>query len=141
MCSPSWTLLPPPSPHHPSGSSQCTSPKHPASCIEPGLALFLSTLPFNGDGYIQICHFSFRHVIVLFKSYLHLWKWSPKSYRADPLEKEMATHFSILAWEIPWTEEPGELQFWGSKSRTQLKRLSTISYPFNCISKGMLCLR
>ena len=38
MCSPSWTLLPPPSPFHPSGSSQCTSPKHPASCIEPGLA-------------------------------------------------------------------------------------------------------
>ena len=37
-CSPSWTLLPPPSPYPPSGSSQCTSPKHPASCIEPGLA-------------------------------------------------------------------------------------------------------
>ena len=36
--SPSWTLLPPPSPYHPSGSSQCTSPKHPVSCIEPGLA-------------------------------------------------------------------------------------------------------
>ena len=34
-CSPSWTPLPPPSPYHPSGSSQCTSPKHPASCIEP----------------------------------------------------------------------------------------------------------
>ena len=31
------TLLPPPSPYHPSGSSQCTSPKHPVSCIEPGL--------------------------------------------------------------------------------------------------------
>ena len=28
----------------------------------------------------------------------------------DPLEKEMATHFSILAWEIPWTVEPGSLQ-------------------------------
>ena len=28
----------------------------------------------------------------------------------DPLEKEMATHPSILAWEIPWTEEPGRLQ-------------------------------
>ena len=27
----------------------------------------------------------------------------------DPLEKEMATHFSILAWKIPWTEEPGGL--------------------------------
>ena len=38
MCSPSWTLFPPPSPYHPSGSSQCTSPKHPVSCIEPGLA-------------------------------------------------------------------------------------------------------
>ena len=38
MCSPSWTLLPPPSPFHPYGSSQCTSPKHPVSCIEPGLA-------------------------------------------------------------------------------------------------------
>ena len=28
----------------------------------------------------------------------------------DPMEKEMATHFSILAWEIPWTEDPGRLQ-------------------------------
>ena len=37
-CSPSWTLLLPPSPYHPSGSSQCTSPKHPVSCVEPGLA-------------------------------------------------------------------------------------------------------
>ena len=38
MCSPSWTLLPPLSPFHPSGSSQCTSPKHPVSCIKPGLS-------------------------------------------------------------------------------------------------------
>ena len=38
-CSPSWTPLLPPSPNHPSGSSQCTSPKHPVSCIEPGLAI------------------------------------------------------------------------------------------------------
>ena len=38
-CSPSWTALPPPSPYHPSGSSQCTSPKLPVSCIEPGLAI------------------------------------------------------------------------------------------------------
>ena len=30
--------------------------------------------------------------------------------REDPLEKEIATHSSILAWEIPWTEEPGGLQ-------------------------------
>ena len=31
----------------------------------------------------------------------------------DPLEKEVATHFSILAWKIPWTEEPGGLQSMG----------------------------
>ena len=39
MCSPSWTPLPPPSPSHLSGSSQCTGPEHPVSCIEPGLAV------------------------------------------------------------------------------------------------------
>ena len=37
----------------------------------------------------------------------------------DPLEKEMATRSSIIAWEIPWTEEPGGLQTMGwQKSRT-----------------------
>ena len=33
----------------------------------------------------------------------------------DPLEKEMATHSSILVWKIPWTEEPGQLQAMGSQ--------------------------
>ena len=33
----------------------------------------------------------------------------------DPLEQEMATHFSILAWRIPWTEQPGGLQPMGSQ--------------------------
>ena len=33
----------------------------------------------------------------------------------DPLEKEMATHSSILTWEIPWTEEPDKLQSMGSE--------------------------
>ena len=41
--------------------------------------------------------------------------------REDPLEESVATHSSILAWRIPWTEEPGGLQSVGSqKSRTQL---------------------
>ena len=39
MCSQSWTPLPTPSPSHPSGLSQCTSPEHPVSCIKPGLAI------------------------------------------------------------------------------------------------------
>ena len=39
----------------------------------------------------------------------------------DPLEKEMATHSNILAWKIPWTEEPGRLQSMGvTKSQTRL---------------------
>ena len=38
----------------------------------------------------------------------------------DPLEKEMATYFSILAWRIPWTEEPVRLQSMGLQSQTQL---------------------
>ena len=38
----------------------------------------------------------------------------------DPLEEEMATHSSILAWRIPWTEEPGGLQSTGLQSQTQL---------------------
>ena len=41
----------------------------------------------------------------------------------DPLEKGMATHSSIPAWEISWTEEPGGLQSIESQSRTRLKQL------------------
>ena len=42
MCSPSWNPLPTPSPSHPSGSSQCTSPQYPVSFIEPGLAILFA---------------------------------------------------------------------------------------------------
>ena len=41
--------------------------------------------------------------------------WVRSLGREDPLEKEMATHSSILAWRIPWTEEPGGLQSMGSQ--------------------------
>ena len=41
--------------------------------------------------------------------------WVRPLGQKDPLEKEMATHSSILAWKIPWTEEPGGLQFLGSQ--------------------------
>ena len=39
----------------------------------------------------------------------------PSLYQEDPLEEEMATHSSILAWKIPWTEELGRLQSMGSQ--------------------------
>ena len=41
--------------------------------------------------------------------------WVRSLGREDPLEKEMATHSSILAWRILWTEDPGGLQFMGSQ--------------------------
>ena len=41
----------------------------------------------------------------------------------DPLEKGMATHFSILAWRIPWTEEPGGLQSMVSQESDMTQRL------------------
>ena len=41
--------------------------------------------------------------------------WVSSLGREDPLEKEMQTHSSILAWEIPWTEEPDGLQSMGSQ--------------------------
>ena len=47
--------------------------------------------------------------------------WVGTLGQEDPLEEKMATHSSILAWRIPWTEEPGGLQSMGSqKSWTQL---------------------
>ena len=39
----------------------------------------------------------------------------------DPLEKEMATHSSILVWRIPWTEEPGGYSLWGHKELERTK--------------------
>ena len=41
--------------------------------------------------------------------------WIPSLGQEDPLEKEMVTHSSILAWETPWTEEPGGLLSMGSQ--------------------------
>ena len=54
------------------------------------------------------------------------WVWSLG--QEDPLEKGMATHSSILAWRIPWTEEPGRLQR-GSKESDTTERL-TLSLSF-----------
>ena len=45
-----------------------------------------------------------------------MWEtWVRSLGQEDPLEKEMTTHSSILAWRIPWTEEPGGLQSTGRK--------------------------
>ena len=57
---------------------------------------------FSGDSVIRI-HLPMQEMLV------------GSLGREDPLEKEMATHFSTLAWKIPWTEEPGRLQSMGSQ--------------------------
>ena len=41
--------------------------------------------------------------------------WVQSLGQEDPLEKGMATHSSIRAWKIPWTEEPGDYSSWGCK--------------------------
>ena len=54
--------------------------------------------------------------------------------REDTLKKGMATHYSILAWRIPWTEEPGRLQSMGvAKSQT---RLSDFTFTFHFYGLG-----
>ena len=63
-----------------------------------------------------------KNLLAMQETKIHSMGWE------DPLEKEMATHSSILAWRISWTEEPGRLQSMGvTKSQTQLSDL-TLSY-------------
>ena len=49
--------------------------------------------------------------------------WVGSLGQEDPLEKGMATHSSILAWRVPWTEEPGRLQLQGHKESDTTERL------------------
>ena len=57
--------------------------------------------------------------------------WVQSMGQEDPLEKEMATHSSILAWRIPWTEEPGGLQSTGSQ-RVGHDRATSLSLSLGC---------
>ena len=56
--------------------------------------------------------------------------WVRSPGREDPLEKEMATHSSILACKIPWTEEPGSLQSMGLQSGTRLTENTHVHLEF-----------
>ena len=53
----------------------------------------------------------------------------------DDLEKKMVTHSSILAWSIPWTEEPGGLQFMGSQSQTLLSDFYSLTLCLSFLNK------
>ena len=60
-----------------------------------------------------------KHLPTMWETWVQSLGWE------DPLEKEIATHSSTLAWKMPWTEEPGRLQSMGSQSWT---RLSDFTY-------------
>ena len=65
--------------------------------------------------------------------------WVPSLGREDPLEKEMVIHSSTIAWKIPWTEEPGRLQFMGSQRvRHDLATSLSFSFTFPIISDILL---
>ena len=83
------------------------------------MTISLCSFPGNSDG----------------KASAYMWETRVRSLgQEDPLEKEMATHSSILAWKIPWTEEPGRLQSMGSQRvghdwATSLSLSFTFSLP------------
>ena len=68
--------------------------------------------------------------------------WVLSLGRKDPLEEEMATHSSILAWKIPLTEEPGGLHFMGLETESDTtERLSKHAHThmLQCAVVGMCC--
>ena len=67
-----------------------------------------------------------------------VWEnWVQFLNEEDSLEKKMATHSSILAWEIPWTEEPGGLQSTGHKELDSTKQLTfsflPVAHTYQCV--------
>ena len=56
--------------------------------------------------------------------------WVLSLGQEDPLEKEVATHSSILAWRIPWTEEPGGLQSMRSQESDTSEQLNTFTLSY-----------
>ena len=61
------------------------------------------------------------------------WVW-PLGWE-EPLEKEMSTNFSILAWRIPWTEEPGRPHTWGHK---ESDRTRWLTHSLSTVGTGIL---
>ena len=73
--------------------------------------------PAVAGGFLPLNHLGSPRLLLLLLKLLPAMQetWVRSLGQEDPLEKEMATHSSILAWRIPWTEEPGGLQSMGSQ--------------------------
>ena len=85
-------------------------------------------------GVISMVAHTVKHLPIM----QEIWVWSLGW--EDPLEKEMVIHSSILAWEIPWTEEPDELQSmglqkvghdWVINTMTNMKCLEAVDHVYN----------
>ena len=69
-----------------------------------------------------------KHLSTMQETWVRYLGWE------DPLEKEMATHSSTLAWKIPWREEPGRLQSMGSQRSDMTERLHSLFFLFSAFS-------
>ena len=100
---------------------------HRPEGILPGLYLYvdaLPPLPAARRGSLWLLPSFTSLVVQRLKHLPAMWEtWVRSLGREDPLEKEMATHSSILAWRIPWTEELGGLQSTGRKESDTTERL------------------
>ena len=76
----------------------------PQDLPDPGSELMYPAFPADGASLVAQ---RFKHLPGMLET------WVQSLSQEDPLEKEMATHFSILAWRIPWREEPCRLQSMG----------------------------
>ena len=85
----------------------------------------------NENKWLISASFPASRVAKMVKTLPAMWKtWVRFLGREDPLEKEMATYSSILAWRIPWTEEPGRLQSMASQRVWQDQATNTFSTFF-----------
>ena len=94
MCSPSWPSLPPPSPSHPSGSSQCTSPEHPVSCIQPGLVICFT----YGNIHVSML---FSQIIPPRPSFSHRVQKSVKNSKVSSGLVHLQTHTCPFSISLP----------------------------------------
>ena len=119
MCSPSWTRLPPPSPSHPSGLSQFTSPEHPVSCIKPGVKkkrkekkrLALLSLIF-----ILTCFFNTLEIALQDPNNINYYKLALSVYRLSLSRINFEHLYSRLCWnQIHFVLESSKMWWWMRK--------------------------
>ena len=135
--------------HYPKGSSK----KFPIYLSMPGVLTREYLIIQLYYQYLLIQKFCLRcqtsiHLFSLLPAVQETWVWSLGW--EDPLEKEIATHSSILAWKIPWTEEPGGLQSmssqtvrhdWATNTNTySVSWLASMSSIFLCAALSSILL-